>query len=141
MIFAFEKKNFCFSYKNVGGNFMAILLENLREKIPETRRKIDDILEKYRNETVGTVTVKQIYGGMRGLTGLVCDSSYVDPQKGLFIRGIHISELTNKLPEEIFYLLCTGELPDAEAVEQLQKELYLRAVVPDYVWRVIYSLP
>ena len=120
---------------------MAILLENLREKIPETRRKIDDILEKYRNETMGTVTVKQIYGGMRGLTGLVCDSSYVDPQKGLFIRGIHISELTNKLPEEIFYLLCTGELPDAEAVEQLQKELYLRAVVPDYVWRVIYSLP
>ncbi len=120
---------------------MSILREKLRAGIPEMRAKIDDILKKHKDEVISNVTVKQVYGGMRGVIGMVCNSSYVDPIKGLHIRGIPVSELTDKLPEEIFYLLCTGELPDKEALKELQKELYLRAEVPDYVWDVIYALP
>ncbi|MCK4340022.1 MAG: citrate (Si)-synthase, partial [Candidatus Cloacimonetes bacterium] len=120
---------------------MAILREKLRTEIPEIRTKIDGIFKKHKDEVVSNVTVKQVYGGMRGVIGMVCNSSYVDPLKGLFIRGIPVSELTDRLPEEIFYLLCTGELPDNEASKQLQDELNLRAEVPEYVWNVIRSLP
>jgi len=120
---------------------MAILREKIRTEIPKIRAKIDAILNKHKAEVISNVTVKQIYGGMRGLIGMVCNSSYVDPVKGLYIRGVPIAELTNRLPEEVFYLLCTGELPDKEGLKQLQEELFLRAEVPDYVWDVIYSLP
>lgn len=120
---------------------MAILREKLRTEIPEIRTKIDGIFKKHKDEVVSNVTVKQVYGGMRGVIGMVCNSSYVDPLKGLFIRGIPVSELTDRIPEEIFYLLCTGELPDNEALKQLQDELNLRAEVPEYVWNVIRSLP
>ncbi|PIP13233.1 MAG: hypothetical protein COX49_02650 [bacterium (Candidatus Stahlbacteria) CG23_combo_of_CG06-09_8_20_14_all_40_9] len=112
---------------------MAILREKLRTGIPEMRAKIDGILNKHKDEVISNVTVKQIYGGMRGVLNMVCNSSYVDPIKGLYIRGIPVTELTDKLPEEVFYLLCTGELPDEEGLKQLQEELYLRAEVPDYV--------
>ena len=120
---------------------MAILREKLRTGIPEMRAKIDGILNKHKDEVISNVTVKQIYGGMRGVLSMVCNSSYVDPIKGLYIRGIPVTELTDKLPEEVFYLLCTGELPDEEGLKQLQEELYLRAEVPDYVCDMIYSLP
>ena len=46
---------------------------------------------------------------------MVCDTSEVPPDKGLMIRGRPLADLVNKTPEDTFYLLCTGELPNAAA--------------------------
>jgi citrate synthase len=78
---------------------------------------------------------------MRGIKGLVCDTSVVDPDKGLYVRGIPIGELAHCLPEEIFHLLCTGELPDSEALASLQQDLRKRAQIPAYVWDVLQAMP
>lgn len=118
----------------------------LREKIREAIRQENEFIQKniltdYKDEIVGQITVQQIYGGMRGMVALACNTSYVDPDRGLYIHDKHISDLDKILPEEAFYLLLTGTLPDAEALKELQDELYLRSVVPDYVWNVIRQLP
>ena len=120
---------------------MTTLREKLRIEIPTVRANISDLIKKHGDEAISEVTIKQAYGGMRGVIGLVCNTSYVDPFTGLHIKGVPITDIADKLPEEIFYLLCTGELPDDKALEQLQQELHLRAEVPDYVWDVLYSLP
>jgi len=120
---------------------MTTLREKLRIQIPTTRDKIDNLIKEQGDEVISEVTIKQAYGGMRGVKALICNTSYVDPLTGLHIRGIPITDIADKLPEEIFYLLCTGELPDKNALAQLQQELHLRAEVPDYIWDVIYSLP
>ncbi len=83
---------------------------------------------------------RQAYGGMRGVKAMICDTSLVEPNKGLIIRGIPISELTDRLPEEIFYLLLTGELPDKEGLEDLQKQLSEHSKVPEYVWNVLRAM-
>ena len=44
------------------------------------------------------------------------------------------------MPEEIFYLLCAGELPDAAALASLQEDLRQRAAVPAYVWNVLEAM-
>ncbi|RKX20884.1 MAG: citrate (Si)-synthase, partial [Candidatus Zixiibacteriota bacterium] len=72
---------------------------------------------------------------------MVCDTSEVPPDKGLLIRGIPIGELTEKYPEEIFYLLCTGELPAKDDLADLQKEFSDRCEVPGYVWKVLEAMP
>ena len=120
---------------------MTTLREKLRIEIPTVRANISNLIKKQGDEVISEVTIKQAYGGMRGVIGLVCNTSYVDPFTGLHIKGIPITDIADKLPEEIFYLLCTGELPDDKALEQLQQEMHLRAEVPDYVWDVLYSLP
>jgi len=74
---------------------------------------------------------------MRGVKALVCDTSIVPPESGLVIRGIPIAQLRDKLPEEILYLLLTGELPDKDALKALQDDLKKRAKVPRYVWDVL----
>ncbi len=121
---------------------MPRLREKIRSRIPKMRSTIkDEILGKYADTVIGNVTVKQICGGMRGIKGLLCNSSYVDPYKGLHIRGIPVVELADRIPEEIFYLLCTGEIPGKDDLKRLQEELYLRSKVPDHVWDVLHSLP
>lgn len=120
---------------------MTTLREKLGIAIPRMSNDITNLIYHHKDDVISNVTVKQAYGGMRGVIGMVCNTSYVDPMKGLHIRGIPITEISDKLPEEIFYLLCSGELPDEDSLEQLQQELHLRSDVPAYVWDVLLSLP
>jgi len=120
---------------------MATLQEKLAQQIPGLRGEIGGMVKQHGAKVISEVTVAQAYGGMRGVKGLVCDTSFVDPQQGLIIRGTPIAELTDRLPEEIFYLLCTGELPDKSALEALQADLRKRAKVPSYVFDVLRAMP
>ncbi|MHC4083230.1 MAG: citrate (Si)-synthase [Planctomycetota bacterium] len=120
---------------------MTTLKDKLAEKIPGWREEIKNLVKEHGDKIISQVTVAQAYGGQRGVKCLVCDTSVVDPEKGVTIRGYPIGDLTDKAPAEVFYLLCTGELPDDEAHQNLQQTLAARAEVPAYVWKVLYDLP
>jgi len=120
---------------------MANLQDVMSEKIPLWRERINDLVAANEQKVVSNITLKQLCGGLRGVQGLICNTSFVHPEKGLFIRGIPISELVDRIPEEIFYLLCTGELPEENPLASLQEELKARSEVPIYVWDTIKSLP
>ena len=99
------------------------LKEKLAQQIPGLREEMRKLQREHGETVISQVTVSQAFGGMRGVRGLVCDTSVVDPDQGLAVRGIPIGDLADRLPEEVFYLLCTGELPDAEALASLQTEV------------------
>lgn len=117
------------------------LKEKLASQIPGLREEAKSIVKNYNTKVIGDVTIDQLYGGMRGVKGLICDTSEVGLDTGLIIRGIPILKLTDKLPEEIFYLLLTGELPSKEDLDDLKKDIDSRSGVPDYIWKVIDALP
>lgn len=58
---------------------------------------------------------------MRGIKGLVCETSVLDPDEGIRFRGYSIPECQKllpkakggeePLPEGLFWLLVTGEIP------------------------------
>jgi citrate synthase len=120
---------------------MATLQERLAQQIPKIREDIRGLNKDHGSKVISEVTVEQAYGGMRGVKGLVCDTSVVELDQGLIIRGIPIAKLTDKLPEEIFYLLLTGELPDKSALKALQDDFKKRSGVPSYVWDVLKAMP
>lgn len=120
---------------------MSRLHDRLAAIIPGMREEIQGVNKEFGDKVISQVTVSQAYGGMRGIIGLICDTSEVPPDKGLIIRGIPVKELANRLPEEIFWLLCTGELPSKEDLADLQKDLESRGEVPDYVWKVMEAMP
>ncbi|MFQ5453387.1 MAG: citrate (Si)-synthase, partial [Candidatus Zixiibacteriota bacterium] len=117
------------------------LKEKLAEIIPKLREERKLLATNYSNETISQVTVAQALGGMRGVKGMVCDTSVVEPDKGLIIRGYPILKLKNRLPEEIFWLLITGVLPSSDELKLFQKELKANREVPKYVWKVIKAMP
>lgn len=116
---------------------MASLQEKLSELLPAKGEEIKQLIQEYGNRVISEVTVKQAFGGARGVKMLICDTSLVEPNQGLLIRGTPVLDLVDKLPEEIFYLLLTGELPNADALKTLQKDLKNREKVPQYVWDVL----
>ncbi len=117
------------------------LQEKIQETFPVIGARARRLVSEHGSQVLSQVTVSQLYGGLRGVKGLVCDTSSVDPDRGLIIRGRSVAELTGKLPEEIFYLLCTGELPDEAALRDLQADLKARSEVPAAIWAVLRAMP
>jgi len=120
---------------------MSILLAKLEEKIPVWREEKKTILSTYGKNAISEVNVAQAYGGMRGVKGMICDTSVVEPDKGLIVRGYPLLEIKDLWPEEVFYLLVTGEMSDDETKKDLQKDLADRSDVPEYVWDVLRVMP
>jgi citrate synthase len=109
--------------------------------IPALREERARLLEDHGSRVVSDVSALQIVRGMRDVNALVCDTSVVDPDKGLIIRGIPVAHLAGKLPEEVFHLLLVGELPPPQVAETLRAEIAARARVRDHVWRVLEAMP
>src|SRR6476620_6935889 len=103
---------------------MATIKERFKGKADGLSAEIKDILKEHGSKTIGEVTLGQIYQGMRGMTGLVTETSLLDPQEGIRFRGFSIPELREKLPtakggheplpEGLFYLMLIGDLPTEE---------------------------
>lgn len=69
---------------------------------------------------------------MRGIKGLICDTSVLDPDEGIRFRGLSIPECqkvlpkaaggAEPLPEGLFWLLITGDVPTSGQVKAISKE-------------------
>ncbi len=117
------------------------LKEKLAAQIPQLREERAKLVKDAGDKVISQVTVSQAIGGMRGVKSMVCDTSVVEPDQGLIIRGTPIMKLKDRLPEEIFWLLLLGELPTADELKGFQKELKDYGEVPGYVWKVLKAMP
>ncbi|MCU7549528.1 citrate (Si)-synthase, eukaryotic [Chitinophagaceae bacterium LB-8] len=130
---------------------MGSLKARFKEKADSLAIEIKDILKTHGNKVIGEVQLSQIYQGMRGITGLVSETSLLDAQEGIRFRGYSIPELQEKLPkaeggseplpEGLFYLMLVGDLPSANDVELVTSNLQRRSHVPNHVFDTIEALP
>jgi citrate synthase len=130
---------------------MGVLKDRFKEKGDVLAAEIKDIIANHGNNKIGEVKLSQIYQGMRGMTGLVTETSLLDAQEGIRFRGYSIPELREKLPkanggteplpEGLFHLLLIGELPNAEEVNHITSVWQRRSHVPNHVFATIDSLP
>src|SRR6476619_3247190 len=113
------------------------LKERFKKKADAASLEIKELLKQYGNKKIGEVTLSQIYQGMRGITGLVTETSLLDSQEGIRFRGYSIPELREKLPkapdgseplpEGLFYLMLVGELPKEADVTHVTETLQRRS--------------
>ena len=128
-----------------------ILHEKIAEQLPARRERIKSLAKEHADVVVDEVTVGQIVGGMRDIKSLLTDISFVDPAHGILFRGMPIPETLKKLPKArggkmplaggFYYLLMVGEVPTREQAQAVEAEWADRAQVPDYVFKVLRSMP
>lgn len=128
-----------------------IIQDKITAQLPSWRERVKTLIKNYGNFCVGDVTVEQIYSGIRGVQINVSDISYIDPQKGIRIRGYSIPELLDVLPKArnsnyplaggIYYLLMIDEVPTFEEAMQVEAEWKRRSRVPIYVFDLIRAMP
>src|SRR6478735_8804471 len=127
------------------------LKEKFKTKAEALSADIKDIIKNHGDLKLGEITVAQVYQGMRGMPGMVTETSKLDAEEGIRFRGYSIPELrkqlpkapggTEPLPEGIFYLMLVGELPSQEDVNFVTTEWTKRNNVPKHVFDVIEALP
>ena len=130
---------------------MGIIKERFKEKADKTALEIKSLIKDHGDKKIGEVTLSQVYQGMRGITGLVTETSLLDAQDGIRFRGYSIPELKDKLPkapngseplpEGLFYLMLMGELPSEEDAHHLTSVWQRRSHVPNHVFATIEALP
>ena len=130
---------------------MGIIKERFKTKADIVSAEIKEMLKEHGNKVIGEVQLSQVYQGMRGITGLVTETSLLDAQEGIRFRGYSIPELQQKLakapdgfeplPEGLFYLMLVGELPSEEDVHHISSVWQRRSHVPNHVFSTIEALP
>ena len=130
---------------------MELLKEKFKAKAETAGLEIKEIIKTHGAKKVGEVTLAQVYQGMRGITGLVTETSLLDAQEGIRFRGYSIPELQvslpkapgggEPLPEGLFHLMLLGELPNQEDVETITNIWQRRSHVPNHVFATIDALP
>jgi citrate synthase len=75
---------------------MASLHDKLASQIPGLRDEIRALGKEHASKVISEVTVAQAFGGMRGVKGLICDTSVVEPDQGLVVRGLPIGQLAKR---------------------------------------------
>ncbi|KAF9119350.1 citrate (Si)-synthase, partial [Mortierella sp. 14UC] len=127
------------------------LKDRLRELIPEKREEVKQVKAEFGNKVLGETTVDMAYGGMRGIKGLIWEGSVLDAEEGIRFRGKTIPECqqvlpkaeggAEPLPESLFWLLVTGEVPTTEQVRGLSAEWADRAALPSFVEDLLDRCP
>ncbi len=131
---------------------MDLIKSSFKEKSDILGAEIRELLKEHGNKVIGEVTLNQVYQGMRGITGLVTETSLLDAQEGIRFRGYTIPELQEKLPksskggteplpEGLFHLMLLGDLPNRENVHHMTSVLQRRSHVPNHVFATIEATP
>jgi citrate synthase len=125
--------------------------DRFKAKADASAKEIKEILKEHGSKKIGEVQLSQVYQGMRGITGLVTETSLLDSQSGIRFRGYSIPELQKKLPkaaggseplpEGLFYLMLMGELPKDADATYLSNVWQRRSHVPNHVFDVIDAFP
>ncbi|XP_049848557.1 citrate synthase, mitochondrial-like [Schistocerca gregaria] len=127
------------------------LKERMNELIPSRRAEVKKIRKEFGDKVIDSVTIDQVYTGMRSLKAIVWEPSILDAESGILYQGHSIADLQQKLPkfgsdgeqpmaESLVWFLFSGEIPTKEQALSLQKELCSRAHIPEYTKKLIEEL-
>lgn len=139
------------AYQTRGYSETTNLKEALATMIPQQRENVKNFLTEHGKFSLGEVTIEQLYGGMRGIKGLITETSVLDADFGIRFRGYSIPECKEQLPkaqggieplpEGLFWLLCTGKIPSEAQVQAISKEWANRAGLPSHVVTMLKNFP
>ena len=102
-------------------SFSSVLKAKVETKLKESQAVLLDLKKNHGTKKIGDVTIGSVIQGMRGMTGLVYDTSKLDAINGISYRGHDLFTFCDKapklveggqpLPEACLWLLLTGEYP------------------------------
>ncbi|KAA8904968.1 citrate synthase-like protein [Sphaerosporella brunnea] len=127
------------------------LKETLKEVIPGKREQLQKLKAEHGSKALGQVTVEQAIGGMRGVKSMLWEGSVLDANEGIRFHGKTIKDCQQvlpkglsgqeMLPEGMFWLLLTGQVPSTEQVRGLSRTLAENAGLPAFVEKLLDNLP
>lgn len=145
------------------------LKETLKEIIPKKREMLKKFKAEHGQKTLCEVKVENAIGGMRfvpllptsptqrtkqthrGIKGMLWEGSVLDANEGIRFHGKTIKECQSilpkgktgqeMLPEGMFWLLLTGQVPTEGQVRVLSRTFAENAALPEFVEKMMDAFP
>lgn len=126
------------------------LKELFKDVALERFQEVRKMLKEHGDKKIDEVKLSQAYGGMRGIKSMIWETSNLDPVEGIRFRGYTIPQLQEKLPsgngseplpEGLFWLMLTGQIPNAQNVQWLTNEWHNRGELPKQTRKVLQAMP
>lgn len=131
--------------------FSSALNQKMEHVIAETQKEAMAFRKEHADTVIGEVTVGQVLGGMRGMPGMLYETSKLDPAEGISYRGTQLFDIRENapktvaggepIPEGVLWLLLTGEYPSESEIKDFKEELYKRGELTTEEETLIKSLP
>ncbi|KAF2434886.1 citrate synthase-like protein [Tothia fuscella] len=126
-------------------------LKQALTRLVPVKRELLKKVKAVSDKKLGDVKVENTLGGMRGLKAMVWEGSVLDANEGIRFHGRTIKDCqkelpkgtsgTEMLPEAMFWLLLTGEVPSTSQTRKLSRELAEKAQLPKFVNDMLDNFP
>lgn len=94
----------------------------MTQVIAQRQKELIEFRKEHGDTKLGDIKVNNVIGGMRGMIGLLYETSKLHPIEGIHYRGHDLFSIMENapstkpggepLPEGVLWLLLTGEYPD-----------------------------
>jgi len=94
----------CFSVSPASRTFSSasvILKQRMETVIADRQQEVMAFKKEHANTVIGEVDVSQIIGGMRGIPGMLYETSKLDPAEGISYRGTPLFDIVKNAPKTI----------------------------------------
>lgn len=133
-----------------------LLKAKIASQVDERRDRVKSIAKEHGKKIIDKVDVSQTLGGMRGIKGMLWETSLLDANEGIRFHGKSIPELqavlpgakraaglrrAQPLPEAMLWYLMSGEVPTDDEVNFLKDDLHKRAKLPAHVINTLKNFP
>ena len=119
--------------------------------IANRQKEVVAFRKEHADTVIGEVTVGAVIGGMRGLPGMLYETSKLDAMTGITYRGHSLVDLQAKgaasvqggepIPEGVLWLLLTGEFPSESEINAFKEDIFRRGELTAEEEALIKSFP
>ena len=123
----------------------------MADAIAKRQVEAREFMKEHANTKIGDVTVGAVVGGMRGLPGLLYETSKLHHLDGIEYRGydlFKIRELAPKtvpggqpIPEGVLWLFLTGKFPSDSEMAAFKEDFFRRGLLTGEEEKIIKSFP
>ena len=121
-----------------------------KEKATQVAADVKRLNKEFGEVVIDDVKINQVIGGMRDIKSMLWETSELDAIEGIKFRGYNIPDLhrllpkakggSEPLPEGLFWLMLTGEIPTEAEVNWLCDDWEERGTLPQQAITTIESL-
>ena len=132
-------------------SFSVALRHQMESVIAARQQEVMAFRKEHADTVIDNVTVSQILGGMRGIPGMLYETSKLDAAEGISYRGHKLFDIREKapktvpggepIPEGVLWLLLTGEFPTDSEIKEFQEDMFRRGELTAEEESIIKALP
>ena len=127
------------------------LKQQMQETVASRQKEVAGFKKEYGETVIDKIDVNQVLGGMRGMPGMLYETSKLHSENGISYRGMDLWTIREKapktipggepIPEGVLWLLLTGELPSESDITEFKQEIFQRGALTPDEEKLICSFP